>query len=157
MREQQVSKRRKGDGFAPGNTGPDGNYVVGKNKPPVGTQFKPGDARRRGRREKGTRNLATDLREELESKVDVSVGGVRSSVTRQRAIIMRLAENASRGETRAIALLVQYQQNLIEPMLAEELQRSQQDDEMDYSLLSVDELLLMEQMLLKAGAKAVKD
>jgi hypothetical protein len=90
-----MSKKRKGDGFAPGNTGPDGSYVVGKKKPPVETRFKPGDARRRGRREKGTRNLATDLREELESKVDVSVGGVRSSVTRQRATIMRLAENAS--------------------------------------------------------------
>jgi hypothetical protein len=36
---------------------------------------------------------------------------------------MRLAENASRGKTRAIALLVQYQQQLIEPMLAEELKK----------------------------------
>lgn len=148
-----MPRKTRGDGFAPSNTGPDGNYIVEKNKPPVGTRFKPGDGRRRGRRDKGTRNLATDLREVLEQKVDVSLGGVRKKVSRQRALIMRLADNASRGETRAIALVVDYQQRMIEPMLANELKREQQEDEIDYSRLTVNELRQLEQLLLKAAGK----
>ena len=145
-----MPKKRRTDSFAPGNTGPDGTYIVGKNKPPVGTRFKPGDGRRRGRRDKGTRNLATDLREELENKVEISVGGVRKTVSRQRAVMMRLADNASRGETRAIALVVKYDQHLIEPMRAAELTQTRQEDDYDYSRLTVTEHRQLEQLMTKA-------
>ena len=59
---------------APGNVTLDGDYIVGKGKPPDSGKFRAGDGRQRGRRPKGTRNLATDLRAELDARVTVNVG-----------------------------------------------------------------------------------
>lgn len=102
------------------NTTDDGHYIVGKGRPPESGQFKKDDGRQRGRRPKGTNNLATDLREELGSRVTVTVGGVPKKVSRQRAIVMRLADNATKGQNRAIALALNYQLTLVEPMLKPE-------------------------------------
>ena len=91
--------------YAPGNVTPDGDYVVGKGKPPESGKFRAGDGRQRGRRPKGTNNLATDLRAVLETRVTVNVGGIPKKVTRQQAILMRLADNAStKGQTPAIGM-----------------------------------------------------
>lgn len=94
--------------YKEGNTLPDGSYAVGKNKPPVATQFKKGDGRTRGRRSKGTKNLGTDFREVMTASVSLSVNGKQTKVTRQRAIVMRLADNASRGNQTAIKTVLEY-------------------------------------------------
>jgi hypothetical protein len=91
--------------FAPGNTGPDGTYLVGKNKPPESGKFRANDGRPRGRRRKGTKNLATDFEEEMVSRVTVSVGGQQKRVTRQRSIVMRVLDNATRGQNSAINMV----------------------------------------------------
>lgn len=94
--------------YSPGNTAPDGGYVVGKGKPPESGKFRKGDGRQRGRRKKGTRNLATDFLEEMASPVTLSVNGKPRKITRQRAIVMRLMDNASRGQNNAIEMAFQY-------------------------------------------------
>ena len=91
-----------------GNTNPDGSYRVGKGKPPESGKFRAGDGRDRGRRKKDTRNLATDFREELESKVTLKVDGKPRKVTKQRAVMMRLMDNASRGQNVAIKTIMAY-------------------------------------------------
>ena len=112
---------RKGRfGFDPTNTTADGHYKVGKGRPPEHGKFRKGDGRQRGRRPKGTKNLAADLREELSSSVAVTVGGVPRKVSRQRAIVMRLADNATKGQTSAIALALEMQQRLVDPLLEQE-------------------------------------
>lgn len=150
-----MARKRKWDGFKSGNTDADGGYIVGKNKPPVANQFKPGDGRKRGQRGKGTRNLATDLSEELGHMVEVSVGGVRTKVSRQRSVVMRLADNASRGQARSIAMLLEYQQRLVEPMRVVEAERARQKDEVNCKLLTLDELLTTERILCKAMGQTV--
>ena len=114
-------------GFDPSNTAPDGHYIVGKGRPPEHGKFKKGDGRKRGRRPKGTKNLATDLHEELRSAVSVTVGGIAKKVTRQRAIVMRMADNATKGQTSAIALTLDLQQRLVDPMLQHEEQQQARD------------------------------
>ncbi|MEM7781079.1 MAG: DUF5681 domain-containing protein [Pseudomonadota bacterium] len=94
--------------YKEGNTLPDGSYEVGKNKPPVATRFQKGDGRKRGRRKKGTSNFRTDFQQELDSKVSLSVNGKKKRVTRQRAIVMRLMDNASRGKHPAIRQVMDY-------------------------------------------------
>lgn len=94
--------------YKAGNTNPDGSYKVGKNKPPESGKFRAGDGRPRGRRKKGTKNLATDFSEELSSKVTLKVDGKPRRVTKQRAIMMRLMDNASRGQTAAIKTIMAY-------------------------------------------------
>jgi len=99
---------KKPSRYKDGNTLPDGSYKVGRNKPPVDTRFKKDDGRRRGRRKKGTSNFKTDFQEELESKVTLSLSGKQIRVTRQRAIVMRLMDNASRGKHPAIRQVMEY-------------------------------------------------
>ena len=89
--------KKDASAYAPGNITPDGDYVVGKDKPPESGKFRTGDGRQRGRRRKGTRNLATDLRAELDALVTVNVGGATKKISRQRAILMRLADNATKA------------------------------------------------------------
>ena len=109
--------RKKGGGFDPTNTTEDGDYIIGKGRPPESGQFKKGDGRERGRRPKGTNNLATDLREVLAARVKVTVGGKPKKVTRQRSIVMRLADSATKGQISAIALSLNLQQALVDPVL----------------------------------------
>lgn len=149
-----MTKKNRTGVFAPGNTGPDGGYIVGKNQPPVDTRFKAGDKRPRGLRVRGTRNLATDLRDELEGKVEVSVNGFRKMVSRQRAVIMRLAEKASRGDTRAMQLMLEYQQRIVEPLLVAEVVKASQKTDMDLSVLTVNELSTLEYLMCKASGEA---
>lgn len=55
--------------YKSGNTNEDGSYKVGKNKPPEHGMFRAGDGRPRGRRKKGTKNLATDLAKSLTARL----------------------------------------------------------------------------------------
>ena len=79
--------RKDGKPYKDGNTREDGSYAVGKNRTPAGTRFGPGDGRRRGKRPKGTKNLMTEWREELDQKITVTEGGRSLKVTKQRALI----------------------------------------------------------------------
>lgn len=94
--------------YKSGNTDANGDYKVGKNRPPKHGQFAKGDGRPRGRRRKGTKNLATDFHEELSAKVSLKVDGKPRRVTKQRAIMMRLMDNASRGQNTAIKTIMAY-------------------------------------------------
>ncbi len=116
-----MTERKSRGEFAADNMDADGNYLVGKSRPPESGKFRAGDNRKRGGRKMGVRNLATDLREELETHLIVTVGGQQKKVSRQRAVLMRLADNASKGHNGAISLLVKLQQDIVEPLLAQEL------------------------------------
>jgi hypothetical protein len=129
--------------FDASNTTADGHYIVGKGRPPESQQFKKNDGRQRGRRPKGTKDLATDFREELGSRVTVTVGGVSKKVSRQRAIVMRLADNATKGQNQAIALALDYQRTLVDPLVQSEGRSKLADCGQDFSRLSVEEIKIM--------------
>ena len=142
--------RRKRFDFDPSNTAENGDFIVGKARPPESGKFRKGDGRKRGRRPKGTNNLATDLRKELESRVTVTVGGVPKKVSRQQAIVMRLADNATKGQPSATALTLEYQQRLVDPALAREERQRLAQTKQDFSRLSVEELLILEYLMSKS-------
>lgn len=89
-----------------------GSYLVGRNKPPEHGKFRKGDGRKRGRRAKGTRNFATDFNEEMAEVVTLTVNGKSKKVSRQRSIIMRVADNASRGVPSAVKTVFDIRQKL---------------------------------------------
>jgi len=117
-----MTRRKRPGEYVPGNVDAHGGYIVGRNRPPEGGKFKAGAGRKRGRRKRGTHNLATDLRDELDSTLTVTMGGVQKRMSRQRAIVTRLADNACRGQNAAIDLVLRYQQRLVEPLLARGMQ-----------------------------------
>ena len=82
------------------------DYEVGYKRPPKNTQFQPGQSGNPKGRPKGTRNLATDLAEELEQKILITEGGKQQWTTKQQAVIKTLIAKAVKGETRAADVLI---------------------------------------------------
>lgn len=90
-------------------------YSVGYGRPPMSTRFKPGQSGNPKGRPRGTRNLRTDLEEELHSSLVVHENGKSRRISKQRATVKVLLEKALKGDIRAIDLLISLRQRLIGP------------------------------------------
>jgi hypothetical protein len=77
------------------------DYEVGYGKPPKHTRFKPGRSGNPRGRAKETRNLRTDLAEELAERIAISEGGRRRAVSRQRGMLKQMMAKALKGDVRA--------------------------------------------------------
>ena len=91
-----------------------GDYDVGYGKPPKHTRFKPGQSGNPNGRPKGTKNLKTDLSEELGEKILVREGDRARHVSKQRALIMTLVASTLKGNTRSAALLLSMMMRLLD-------------------------------------------
>jgi len=82
-------------------------YHVGFGKPPVKNRFsselQPG---KRGR-SKGSKNLATQLQEALETKIEVIEAGKRKRRTKISVAMTQAANKAAQGDLKALALLLE--------------------------------------------------
>jgi len=89
-------------------------YEVGYRKPPKHTQFKPGKSGNPRGRPKGTKNLATDLREELGETVLVREGDRAKRISKQRALVKSLMTRTLKGDARAATLLTSMMLRLLD-------------------------------------------
>jgi Family of unknown function (DUF5681) len=80
---------------------------VGYKKPPRHTRFQPGRSGNPRGRQKGLRNLASDVKRTLEAPVKLNDRGRQRLVSTQEATLLRLREKALNGDQRAIDRLVQ--------------------------------------------------
>lgn len=135
--------------YAPENTAPDGSYITGKAKPPESGKFRKGDGRKRGRREKGTRNFATDFNEEMAAAVTMTVNGKSKKVSRQRSIIMRVADNASRGVPSAVKTVFELRQKIADPTQKSGASEVETEPAPDLSRLDDHELEVFGRLLAK--------
>ena len=111
-----------------------GDYEVGYKNPPKQTRFKKGQSGNPSGRLKGTKNLKTELMEELQELILVSEGGSRRTVSKQRAMLKSLTAKAVQGDARAATILV----NLV-------LRLIQQDEDTDGTDdLSEEDLAILE-------------
>jgi hypothetical protein len=78
------------------------NNQVGFKNPPRHTRFKPGQSGNPAGRPRGSRNLRTDLIDELGEEVIMREGDRPVRLTRQRAIVKKLIAAAMAGDVRAI-------------------------------------------------------
>ena len=79
-----------------------GNNEVGYGKPPKDKQFKKGQSGNPKGRPKGSKNFSTNLREVLNSKVDITHGGKKKSTTTQDVALRTLKKNALTGNQRSL-------------------------------------------------------
>src|SRR3954471_10158444 len=99
------------------------DYEVGKGKPPKHTQFQRGQSGNPGGRNKGSRNLKTIIAAVMESEIELSENGRKRKVPIVEAIFWRLAQDAMRGQPRAVeSLLARYERYVTcEPELRDEV------------------------------------
>jgi len=90
------------------------DYEVGYGKPPKHTRFKPGQSGNPRGRAKGTKNLKTDLMEELGERIVIHEGGQSRQVSKQRAIVKTLVSRTLKGDSRAATLLSSMMMHLLE-------------------------------------------
>lgn len=98
---------------------PKREYDVGRGKPPKHTQFKHGNKAAKGRN-KGTKNLKTDLREELSELMNVSENGKVFKLTKQRALLKGLLARAIQGDARSAQSIITLAVKLLEAELVDE-------------------------------------
>ncbi|MCR9093116.1 MAG: DUF5681 domain-containing protein [bacterium] len=95
-------------------TPPEADYEVGYGKPPKHTQFKPGKSGNPRGRPKGTKNLKTDLMEELGEKIVVREGEETRRVSKQRAVVKTLVAKTLKGDARSGRLLTGLMMRLLD-------------------------------------------
>ena len=92
----------------------EGNYEVGYKSPPQGSQFKKGQSGNRDGRPKGTKNLKTDLQEELQEQIRVREGDRAITISKQRAIVKSLIAKTLKGDNRATNTLLRAMYRVID-------------------------------------------
>lgn len=127
-------------------TPPRSKSGVGYGRPPVHARFKPGQSGNPRGRKKGSRNIASIIGSVFTQRVTIQVGGKTRKVPLMEAVVIRLAQDALKGNPKAVALSIKVAQSAHSP-----------DEEIDQqSLTSDDQKLLTNfaaRLLIKNGGK----
>jgi len=83
---------------------PKGDYVVGKCKPPIHTQWPPGQSGNPSGRPKGRRNLKTELKELLCKQITIRDGETERKLSLPAANIFAHGVKGAKGDARSTAL-----------------------------------------------------
>ena len=80
----------------------DDGFTVGYKKPPQHSRFQSGRSGNPRGREKGVRNLGSDVKRTLEVPVRLNEQGRARRVSTQHAVLLRLREKALKGDARSL-------------------------------------------------------
>ncbi len=106
------------------------DYEIGFGRPPKHTRFEKGRAGNPRGRSKGTKNLKTELEEELRERIIVREGGKAKKVSKQRAILKGQAAKAAQGDTKAAIFIGNLVLKLLDTGANEPLTEGASDDDL---------------------------
>jgi hypothetical protein len=117
------------------------SYDVGYRKPPQHTQFQKGRSGNPKGRPKGSKNLMTELIEELKETIVIREGGVAKRVSKGRAMIKRQVLLGLEGDAKALTCVFGLTRSLA------------QEQEEPESAVSPDDLAILERYVARRGGK----
>jgi len=82
------------------------DYAVGFGRPPKAHQYAKGHSGNPKGRPKGSRNIATLLREELDRKVSVTVDGLTKTMSKRQVAVRQQVDKAVKGCPKAFQTLI---------------------------------------------------
>src|SRR5258708_7814626 len=85
----------------------DDGFTVGYRKPPHHSRFPPGRSGNPHGKQKGVRNLGSDVKRTLEVPVRLNEQGRARRVSTQHAVLLRLREKALKGDARSLDQLLE--------------------------------------------------
>ncbi|MBO0734337.1 MAG: hypothetical protein J2P49_08490 [Methylocapsa sp.] len=94
-----------------------GSYEVGYGRPPAKYRFQKGVSGNPKGRSKGTKNFATLFMKAMTKSVTITENGKRKRISKLEAAVTQLANDAARGDKKAIQLAVALLQ-ICEPTIA---------------------------------------
>lgn len=104
-----MSKHNKKSGKAEAEKEqPSGNYEVGRARPPVHSQFKPGQSGNPKGRPKGRKNAITMMDEAAEALITVRENGHERKTPKAAAVFEMLMNKALQGDARATKLILDH-------------------------------------------------
>ena len=86
---------------------------IGYKQPPKNNQFQKGKSGNPKGRPKGSKNLKTILKKELEEKISIQVRGKVKKITKQEAIVMNLVSNTLKNDKYATQALLRLITNIV--------------------------------------------
>ena len=119
-----------------------GKSGVGYRRPPVHTRFKPGQSGNPRGRPKGARSADAIIKAVIGRKVTLHEGGVGRKVDLLEAVVLRLAQDALKGNPKTAALLIKLAQGF-----------SDSEDTTDPQVLSSQDQKLLDNFLTRAMQK----
>ena len=131
-----------------------GDYGIGYGKPPRATQFMKGQSGNPKGRPKGTRNLKSDLLDELQERVLIREGTNSTQVSKQRAIIKRLIAKSINGDTRSMNIALNLMLRLLEPYFEDD--PGEPLGEQEREILETLQVRLAQRLRANEGAEAVE-
>lgn len=126
-------QNQAGDGEKP--------YVVKRGKPPREHQFKPGQSGNPAGRPKGSKAIDMLMEEELDRKIEVTLSGRRTRLSKRQVMIRQLVDKALKGDYKAITTCLALQN--AKKTSAPKTSSSQSNDDTIDTLLTNDEQILM--------------
>ena len=100
------SSEQDNDGNWTGGAKGKGDYIVGHSRTPEEHRFRRGRSGNPKGRPKGTKNLKTDLVEELSERISITENGRKKKVSKQRLMIKSLTAKAIKGDAKAASILI---------------------------------------------------
>lgn len=129
-----MGKVRKGRRASVGSAKPQGgdaDYDVGYGKPPAQHRFKPGQSGNRRGRPLGRINIATALRDAVQQKRPVTVGGKPREMSTLDVMLRKQIEKAVAGDTKAFHAVVELLEAYAPDLLAAVTQKSVSQEDAD--------------------------
>ena len=83
----------------------DSDYEVGYGRPPAASRFQKGQSGNPAGRRRGSKNLSNLVRQALDERLTITVNGRKRSVSKLEAALLQQANEAAKGNGKAIQLL----------------------------------------------------